>query len=211
MRNPLIPIILVILSIATYFAFAVPWWTEVTGLKAGIEVADKSITQGKELKELIQNIAEKVDAVPADDRSRLQAVLPVQIDEILFLNDINLLTESHGLQTAGLVLGGDAAGNKKGGSSSTEEASGTASGSAQQKTKEVGFSVSAKYPAFILFLRDLEQSLVLYEIKSIAFSRGGTSDEGSTSAKSTAGTSGKNGQATDGDTYTIKFTTYSVE
>ena len=203
MRNPLIPIILVVLSIATYFAFAAPWWAEINSTKADIEVAKVAVTQGNELKELVQNLTEKVNSVPPEDRSRLQAVLPFQIDEILFLNDINVLAGNRGLQARNLVLAEDT--STAGNTAAVSESDGEVKGSSSQKTKTASFAVTAKYPTFISFLRDIEQSLVLYEIKSVSFSETGTSD--------TSGTSGKSGQSTapQGDDYSVKFTTYSVE
>lgn len=221
MRNPLIPIILIVLSIATYFAFAAPWWSDIRKLQADMQVAKESIARGNELKELIQNITEKVDAVSPEDQSRLQAVLPFQIDDILFLNDINSLSGNHGLSTKNLTFG-DEVGTVVGsvapapqpkiddGDNDTAKGAGSPQTAVSQKTKIVTFSVTAKYPKFITFLRDLEQSLVLYEIKSISFSETATTNAGGSNSKSTSGKTGQSAEP-EGDAYSVKLTTYSVE
>lgn len=212
MRNPLIPIILLILSVATYFAFASPWWGDISRIKADIAVAEKAITQGNELKELVQNITEKVNAVPSDDQSRLQAVLPLKIDDILFLNDINAIAGNRGLQAKNLTLTDDVSVVNT--TPQVSDVSGVTKGAPtekapSQKIKMVSFAVTAKYPAFISLLRDLEQSLVLYEVQSIGFSGKRASDTANTADKKTV----EKGQVAipEGDDYSVKFTTYSVE
>jgi len=212
MRNPIIPIVLAILAVATYFAFITPWWAEVNSLKADIKVAEGAITKGNELKELVQNITEKVGAVSPDNQSRLQAILPTQIDDILFLNDINALAGNRGLQAKNLSLSADT--SMVSAAIPDPEVGGATKGSqtrmaVPQKEKMVSFSVTAKYPAFISFLRDLERSLVLYETKSITFSEKG---EGNAVAATVKNTTGKGeAVAPEGDDYSVKFTTYSVE
>jgi len=89
MRNPFIPIILFILSGATYFAFIAPTWEEVGSIKEQQESAQGTITQGEELKTLVADISEKVKRFEEEDpQGRIGAILPLEIDEILFLNDI---------------------------------------------------------------------------------------------------------------------------
>ena len=212
MRNPIIPIVLAILAVATYFAFITPWWAEVNSLKADIKVAEGAIAKGNELKELVQNITEKVGAVSPDNQSRLQAILPTQIDDILFLNDINALAGNRGLQAKNLSLSADT--SMVSAAIPTPEADGATKGpqtkiAASQKEKMVSFSVTAKYPAFISFLRDLERSLVLYETKSITFSEKGGGGAGAAPTKNTTGKG--EAAAPEGDDYSVKFTTYSVE
>ena len=180
MRNPFIPIILFILSGATYFAFIAPTWEEVGSIKEQQESAQGTITQGEELKTLVADISEKVKRFEEEDpQGRIGAILPLEIDEILFLNDISALAGNRGLQTKGLMLeakSDDAPNNQAETQTKNERA-----------TRTVAFSVSATYPQFVDFLREIEQNLVLLEIENIEFAA--VSEEAPKSSGSTSKTS----------------------
>lgn len=196
MRNPLIPIILLILSGATYFAFIAPFWQDVTTVKNAQEEARKTIEQGEKLKTLVADIAAKVRKFEERDPSgRIGAILPLETDEILLLNDISALVGNQGLEAKELTLEypdmgvseGQASSPTNGGTTpATSGRGGTAPEENARAYRTVSFSVSATYSQFVELLREIEQNLVLFEIESVDFIAGDTDAEGSGSRGTSA-------------------------
>lgn len=210
MRNPFIPIILFILAGASYFAFIAPFWNDIGTIKSEQESAQETIKQGEELKTLVADISEKVKQFEErDPNGRLGAILPLEIDEILFLNDLSALVGNQGLEAKELMLsGGDddtAPTGNEGAPNAGTQTGGDTSNDRVHRT--VSFTVSATYPQFVALLREIEQNLVLLEIESVDFTAG-AAPEASTGSSSRT-TSARSGSAPVAD-YSITLRTISV-
>ncbi|MHB8651873.1 MAG: hypothetical protein ACYC8S_01940 [Minisyncoccota bacterium] len=201
MRNPFVSIILLLLSGAIYYAFIGSDLQKIQQIQDQSTAADHTIMEGNQLKGLTANIDDKVQRMSNDPSTeRVRAVLPLILDPILVLNDVDTIIKNHGMKPKALVLDGAA----------------TSQGSAPLPTKPlpkqatsgsvtnpilhtVSFTVSATYPQFVKLLADLQQSLEMVEITSVTFaspvaadsSKGGSSS----GASATSGSSGSNGAA----------------
>lgn len=198
MRNPFIPIILLILSAATYFAFIAPFWQDVGTIKVEQEEAAKTIEQGEKLKTLVADIAAKVRKFEErDPDGRIGAILPLETDEILLLNDISALVGNQGLEAKELTLSSSDDEAAQGGARAvsdgdTPRPAGDGEGTTGEDDRiyrTVSFSVSTTYPQFIILLREIEQNLVLFEIEDIEFvasagDSGGSGSRGTSTARS---------------------------
>lgn len=209
MRNPFIPIILLILAGASYFAFIAPFWNDIGTIKSEQKSAQETIKQGEELKTLVADISEKVKQFEErDPNGRLGAILPLEIDEILFLNDLSALVGNQGLEAKELTLSGDddtATTENEGAPNVDTQARDGVSNDRTHRT--VSFTVSATYPQFVALLREIEQNLVLLEIESVDFTAG-TVPETSTGGSSRT-TSARSGSVPVAD-YSITLRTISV-
>lgn len=194
MHNPFIPIILLILSGASYFAFIAPFWDDIGVVQVRQESARETIKQGEELKTLAADIAAKVKQFEErDPNGRLGAILPLEIDEILFLNDLSALVGNQGLEAKELTLSGSddegstgGAGQAQNDPDSPGSAQNDSNASRDRTYRTVSFSVSATYPQFVALLREIEQNLVLLEIESVEFTAGAAPEVSGARARSTS-------------------------
>ena len=207
MRNHLISFILIILAVATYFAFTAPLWSQAEILKESIANDQDAIKEGRDLQALVQDVSGIVSEISPEQQSALEAILPEKVDEILLLNDIYTLAASHEMQVQDLGLVDDVSANTNANSAGASgDALSVSTASSGPKTRMVTFSVSAGYAPFVAFIKELEKSLGRYEIPSIKFS---ASTDGSTKAGSSA--SGSKSSQSAGTSYTVTITTYSVK
>lgn len=206
MRNPFISFILIILAAATYFGFTAPLWSDAEALKGSITNDQDAIKEGRDLQTLIQDVSGIVSNISPEQQSKLEAVLPEKVDEILLLNDIYTLAASHEMQVQDIELVDIPASGASGAGANVGAIVAPTLGNGV-KTRTVTFSVAAEYATFVTFIKELEKSLVLYEITSVDFS---SSDDGSSTATgSSAGSSKSKSPST--VTYTVTITTYSVK
>ena len=100
--------------------------------------------------------------IALDDRERLEKLLPDHIDSVRLIIDVNNIASQHGMTLKNINLL----------DSMTEQAgSSLALGPQEARFKAVGlkFSVGGSYDKFRSFMRDLEQSLRLVDVRSISF------------------------------------------
>lgn len=217
MRNPFVSIILLLLSGAIYYAFIGGDIQQIQQIQDQSAAADHTIMEGKQLKGLTADINEKVEKISNDPATeRVRAVLPLVLDPILVLNDVDTIIKNHGMKPKSLSL--DGAANTQGGSTpsptqATQKQPTT--GSAVNPTVHtISFTVSATYPDFIKLLSDLQQSLEMVEITNVSFAS--PSSASSSKGGASSGTSGGSGSTTTGSVpggldYTVTLTTVAFK
>jgi len=161
----LLPLILIAASIGLFVAYTNPTYqVRIKALKEQQQSYDDALNKSQELKRLRDQLLSKYNTFSADDKSKLEDLLPDNVDNIRLVIDINNVAARHTLAVKSLQIGETTSG-KTVRNAAAVGASGSAIGSV-----ELGFTVSANYEQFLAFLYDLEHSLRLIDVEKISFS-----------------------------------------
>jgi len=173
--------ILIILAIGVYFTVTKGVMDEITVVKEVNSKYENAIENAKKLITLRDQVRDDYNNLSAEDRARIEVMLPKRVDNIRLILDLNSVALSHGLSLKGIKasVGDQSSDQMNGPSTAVQEQMGpdgfpvqTASNSAQipVPTKEqvsVSFGLSASYQQFISFLQSLEASLRILDVTHI--------------------------------------------
>ena len=168
-----ISIALIIASLGVFFGYINPTYNAVT---ASAELKGKSIrelteerdhyadalSKTREIEKARTGLLGKYNAIPLPDRERLEKLLPDHIDSVRLIIDVNNIASQYGMTLKNITLtdsGGAGAGEKN------------TIGPQEDRWTSVGlkFNISGSYDSFRSFLRDLEMSLRLVDIRTLVF------------------------------------------
>ncbi len=142
-----------------------------------------ALSKAQQLRAMRDSLLSKRNTFSNEDVTKLEHVLPDNIDTIRLIIDINNIASKHNLSLGNLQLG-SISDSRSTQSSAAVGSSGDPIGSVQ-----IGFTVSTDYDTFLAFLHDLEHSLRIIDVDKISF-------DSSTS------------QTTGSSTYTLDLRTY---
>jgi Tfp pilus assembly protein PilO len=165
--NLITPIILIIISIGTFFMYVDPNYrgTNLSNGARSIQDLQKedaeyqvSLDNTTAIRMKRQALVDKQNKINPNDLSRLQELLPDNVDNIKLVIDMNQIAENHNLVLKNIKLdtATQADPNKLGADTS------------KHGTVGLSFSVSSSYDNFQNFLTDLEKSLRLVEITDLS-------------------------------------------
>ncbi len=171
--NIITPIILIIISIGTFFMYTDPVYrgdavsygaASIKNLQTEDEQYQKALNNTGAIKDKKQALETKKDSFSSDNLERLNKLLPDNIDNIKLIIDMTNIANQHNLTLKGARLDTNAKidPNKLGADTS------------KYGTVGISFSVSATYEKFQDFLADLEKSLRLVEITDLSVSGNNT-------------------------------------
>lgn len=162
MRSGLIPIIIIVICVAAYYMYLSPSYSE---MKIVMEERDKFA----DVLEKAKNISTKRDEVLAqyksisvEDIEKMKRVVPLKFDGPSLANDINSIASKYNTSISSFDFIFAQENNSQ---VVLEEAN----PSPYQKIN-ISFSMSATYPQFVNFLKDLEKNLQLVDVYSIKIS-----------------------------------------
>ncbi len=162
MRRYIYPVVLMFLSVGMYLLYIAPTWESITKLQSQKSELDTFIEKAGEAQEKITKIQAQHENFSEEQKNALKTILPEKIDPIHLILELNNLVSKQGLYPhspqVSLPVPTVVAKGK------------AASVSAPYAKYTVSFSVSAPYKVFRNLLRDLESSLALRDVQSIAFS-----------------------------------------
>lgn len=167
MMRFLLPLILVASAIGLFVVYTNPTYqnpaTGIKGLKEQESAYDDALNKSQELKRVRDQLLSKFNTFTPEEKEKLQAFLPDNVDNIRLVIDINNVASRHNLAVKSLQVGSTESG-KNTRNAAAVGASGSAVGSV-----DLGFTVSADYDNFLAFLSDLEHSLRLVDVEKIGF------------------------------------------
>lgn len=170
----LMPIILIMLSIGIFFFFIDPIYKKIQVLNEEIKENNEMLTLVEKLQRERDSLQEKYNSIGDDKRARLEKVLPDTVDNVRLILDINNIAKDFGIAIAGISINGggiDVANESTSNLGNKSLVSGN-SNTSKYGTITVGFSVSATYDVFKQFLRRLEESLRLVDVRAFNVSAG---------------------------------------
>lgn len=166
MNRGILPFVLILIAIGLFVVYTNPAYQETKSLSTQLASYDDALNQSTQVLKLRDQLLEKRNALSADDVNKLQLLLPDNIDNIRLIIDINDIAARYHLQVQGISVGSTEA-------ASAEQTSGVGGNASAVGSVTLSFSVNASYAEFLAFLHDLEHSLRLIDVTSIAFSATG--------------------------------------
>ena len=182
----LTPIILILISVALFFFLIDPEYKDVQELQAQVEANNETLKIARDLSVKREELRNKFNNISQEERAELEKLLPDTVDNVRLIIDINNIAEQFGIVIRNININADedtaTAAGTVGAQGSTFEGVIEESSVKYVDKSKIGvitfsFSVAAKYEVFLEFLRELEESLRIVDIRNIQISRG--SAEGS--------------------------------
>jgi Tfp pilus assembly protein PilO len=168
MNRVLVPLLLIIIAITSFFLWINPHYEEVKVLRVKQAQSDEALDKIKQLETVRAKLVDQENAFNQDDLEKLKKFLPDNVDNIRLFLDIQGIASRYGTSIADIEVGEDKSSSKSKTKSTT---SSKAIGPSNKPYGEMtlSFSVATTYENLNSFLTDLEKSLRLVEIKSLSF------------------------------------------
>lgn len=151
MKN-LTPIILVVVALGIFFWQVKPLYGVVNGLRAESKEYDEALLIANELEELRGDLADKLRSFSPEDLARLEKFLPSYMDNIRTVIDVNSVAAKYNIALKNIK---------------TAEVAPPTGAPRAFSAASIGFDFSSSYTNAVNFLRDLETSLRLMDVRSL--------------------------------------------
>jgi hypothetical protein len=175
-------IALIIVSISIFFFFIDPQYKEVKKLRAEIVTNQDIINRANKLDSKEEELTQKYNQISPEEKKSLEKLLPDTVDNVRLIIDINNIAEKFGIviRDVNVTTRDSASSETKKVVNQKSNFDGVLEDNSIKyvDTSKIGiisfsFTVSAKYEVFLEFLRSLEASLRLVDIRNMEISRGG--------------------------------------
>lgn len=154
-----------------FFWYIDPTYKGIQELEAQNVRLDEALEKARELQAVRDELLSRYNTFAAEDISRLQKLLPDNIDNIRLVLDVDTIAAAYGLQITDFGI----ATEEEGAASTGQTASAPTTTSVPEEGEATAdpegvnsvllqFSVNATYQQFLTFTRDLEKSLRLVDI-----------------------------------------------
>ena len=176
MRN-IMPLILIIVSIAVFFFFIDPQYKEVKSLQVEIEENNKTLDLATQLRQKREDLKEKYNSISFDEKNELEKLLPDTVDNVRLIIDINNIAEKYGvvIKDISVSTDEDSENDIKVVESEFTDIVGDSSLSYPDTSKigiiSFSFSVSTQYDVFLELMKALQQTLRIVDIRDVTISR----------------------------------------
>jgi hypothetical protein len=170
-------IIYIILAGGLFFTFIDPQYKQVQALLEEKAENEQLLERANELRRKRQDLSDRYASISEEEKNQLLKVLPDTVDNVRLILDMTNIADNtntnYGIILRGVSVSGD-----------LDELSGSDRNSdkvVDRTTSDFGvinvkFSFSAPYETAKMFMRDLENSLRIIDIRDISVSAGDTSD-----------------------------------
>jgi Tfp pilus assembly protein PilO len=154
-----IPVIFVIAAVGLFAAYTNPTYQDIKSLQQQNASYDAALSTVQGLISKLSTLSTQEDSMAPEDLSRLQQILPDNVDNIRLIIDINNIATRHNLPLSNVNLG-DLRGS--GTAAQAQQASGPVG------TATISFAVATNsYDNFLAFVQDVEHSLRLVDITKL--------------------------------------------
>ncbi len=201
------PILLLIASVAGFLLFTKPIYDKTLELKENIKSYDEALNNSKALETVRDKLTEKYNSIELDNISKLEKMVPDNVDNIRLILEIEKLATPYGMILRDVKYDTLNTPNANTDGSDKKNVPVTDSENITKKVasstnKNYGiwnleFTTSGSYSNFLNFVKDLENNLRIVDISSISFTSDNHSNVG-----------GTNLQLTDTYKYGFKIKTY---
>ena len=167
MKN-IISLILIVLSIGLVFVYIMPEYNKISNLRTEKSDYENTLAKSKDLKVLRDSLLTKYNAILPEDKDKLQKVIPSKFDPIKLIVDINVIAAKYGMGISGVNVQSDNSANSQ---NRADIVAPTQSNI--YNTTTISFNTSGQYSAFLSFLKDLENSVELLDIRNLSINQSG--------------------------------------
>ena len=181
-----------------FFAYTKPAYDNIQTVQAQIVQYNAALAKAKELDAVKQTLLSKYNAFNPSDITRLETMLPDQVNNIGLILDLDTLATKYGLSLEGVAI------------SDENSSSGAVGGSTQPyDSLGVAFSIHCTYAQFLQYVGALQSSLRIVDLQGISVGAGGTPTTGNGTTPSLSAIAGSS-TIPDNNVYdfTINLRTY---
>jgi Tfp pilus assembly protein PilO len=179
-------IILILVSIAIFFFFIDPRYKQIQSIQAQIDENKRTLEISKRLIAQRTQLEDKFKQISRLEKEELEKLLPDTVDNVRLIIDIDTIAKQSGIVIRDIdIKTQDTQTDTSARRSTTQTSVFEGSDSAIQyvDTTRIGvisfsFSASADYQTFLDFLKQLEQSRRIIDIREIQLERGSVSPDG---------------------------------
>ena len=169
--------ILIVLAVGIYATYTRGVWNDASAVKAVNDSYASAIDNAGKLISVRDQVLKSYNNISADDRDRIDKMVPDTVDNIRLIIDLNSVALQHGFSLKNITAAAksDSSGASSSGGSVQNQPLSKAAGSLSIATPTldtvtVSFSVTAPYQQFISFMQDLEASLRIMDITHLTVS-----------------------------------------
>lgn len=167
----LLPLIIILICVGMYFFYISPTLGDIGALSAKKAEFMSVLQKSKELKNQRDAVLTAYNNISEDGVSRLNKVIPNKFDTVTMASDISGLASRYSLTVSDIKV-----------NEPSSEVRGAVINTAKNqlyKTIVVNFVVHGSYDSFAKFLKDLESSLHLMDVKSLGIKEAGKKNDNS--------------------------------
>lgn len=161
-----LPIILIVISIAIFFVVIDPQFEEVQKLNKQKRDNDNMLQLSQELQKRRDLLQTAYNQIGPDERRELEKLLPDTVDNVRLVLDINNIAEQYQINIQNIDISKDALGVDG------EEQNSSVATSIDRTTDigtiRLGFTVTSTYEIFLNFMKDLEETRRIVDIRSLS-------------------------------------------
>jgi Tfp pilus assembly protein PilO len=161
MRNLLLPTVLVIAAVFSFFWYSKPAYNEVRDLRSSIDEYDTALSRVAEIQDIRDQLLTRYSSLPGSSLYVLYKILPDEVSSVRFLIELDQVATKHGLTIQEPTYEGI----------DDEEGAGS-----YQPTK-VNFSTAGSYEDVLDFIRDVERSARLIDIVEMSVAANSSSND----------------------------------
>jgi len=162
-----LPLILIVISIIIFFLFIDPQYEEVQRLNKQKRENDNMLQLSQGLQRRRDLLQASYNNIGTEERRQLEKLLPDTVDNVRLVSDINSIAEQYGISISNIDVSKDSVNPDK-----TTNVSTNVERTTDVGTITLGFTVTSTYEVFINFMRDLEETLRVVDIKSLNIRQG---------------------------------------
>ena len=155
-----LPILLIFLSIATYYIYVKPWSMELKALVQKKEELNDVLLKAKDLKVKREDLQGSYDSISQENIDKLNKIIPIKFDSVLFANEISDIATKNKLKFSDYKV------DETGGED--KQLSVPNNLQTPYKTTLVNFKLDGQYQDFLAFLKTIESDLRLMDIVSLS-------------------------------------------
>jgi len=155
----LTPIILILISIASFFLFIDPKYKEIKELKQERDSNEEMLVLAEQLQRKRDVLREEFNAISEDEKEDLKKLLPDTVDNVKLIVDINDIALAYGIKISDITINSEEEGSSNQGDISKD--------SNLIGKVGLGFSINTTYDIYLQFLRDLEEALRVVDINTL--------------------------------------------
>jgi len=156
---------LIILAVALFFFYIRPEYGTVSGLMAQKSDYTDVLSKAKSLATTRDNLLSQYNSISPDDKTKLENMIPASFNSVKLVSDLSAIGARYGLSLKGVSIQEDI-------DTSDQSRTDVASTPEVQayKTALISFTVSGTYANFVSFLKDVESSQELMDVKKLDIS-----------------------------------------
>lgn len=167
MMRFIVPLIMLAVSVGLFFTYTSKTYTDIQDLRIKQAEYSDALTNAAELQAVRNQLVEKYNLFDTETLAELKKLLPDNVDNIKLILEINDVAVKYGMSLKNVKFQS----NSSASPTSIEESNARlAEKKKAYSAFNVEFSTEGTYSNFVLFIADLEKSLRIVDVNSIAFS-----------------------------------------